>query len=267
MTKPVRRRAVNVAAPLAQRRCLYCLGADGPFASQEHIIPRSLGPDADRYVLPPGVVCDPCNTFLGQQVDAPFVDRFDMRLTRRLEDLRGRRGELPETIEGRDVTVRLNVDLDGATAVLLAARADETEHGGLDIEIRPLERDPADIVARTIRALWKIALGAAYLAHGREALEPRWDHLRHAVLGGPFKGCLLQRPFLVMVTRRLDVRVNLDEPENPRAANFELGGVALAAPLAEGATLRGADARRGGWDVCTTEDKQPEAVLLRLDPS
>jgi HNH endonuclease len=85
MNGKVRRRPVKSKLPLEQRGCLYCLDRSGPFRSKEHVIPRRLGPDADRFVLPAGVVCDPCNAFLGSQIDGPFVDRFDMRLTRRLE--------------------------------------------------------------------------------------------------------------------------------------------------------------------------------------
>lgn len=147
-----------------KRKCLYCLAAAGPFASEEHVIPRTFGPDTERFVIPPGGVCDPCNNWLGPQVDAPFADRFDMRLTRRLEGLRSRRGALPETIEGRNPTARLDLDLDGAKVTLFASSVTETPDGGLDIEIQPRVRDPSDVISRTIRALWKIALARQHLA-------------------------------------------------------------------------------------------------------
>src|SRR3954454_16708507 len=63
-----------------------------------------------------------------------------------------------------------------------ATSAEESEGGWLDSEIRPVERDPPDVVARTIRALWKIALGCLWLAREREALDPSWDDPRQAVL-------------------------------------------------------------------------------------
>src|SRR5437879_5899500 len=105
MNTLARRRTVHVNAPV--RGCLFCLGVDGPFTSAEHVIPRSLGPRTEDYVIPPGGVCDPCNNWLGAQVDAPFVDRFDIRLTRGLEKLRGRKGALPDVIDGRDATAKL----------------------------------------------------------------------------------------------------------------------------------------------------------------
>ena len=267
MNSRVRRRRVSSALAPEERGCLFCLNSAASFSSEEHVIPRSLGPETDRFVLPPGVVCDPCNGFLGRQVDAPFVDRFDMRLTRRLEDLRGRGGAVPVVIHGRDATARLDVDLDGAKASLLAARAEETPDGGLDIEVRPVQRDPPDIVARTVRALWKIALGVAYLSRGAQALDPRWDHLRHAVLGAPFKGFLLQRPFVVALTRRLYVDVKLDTPEDPWSIAFAIGGVSLAAPLMDGTSVTRGEVRRAGWELHTTDDAQPQSVLLRLDPT
>ena len=267
MNAKTRRRQVNTALATSDRRCLFCLGHDGPFTGEEHVIPRSLGPDTDRFVIAPGVVCDRCNSFLGHQVDAPFVERFDMRLTRRLEGLRGRAGGVPAVIEGRDPIAQLDIDLDGATVTLMAARADETEDGGLDIEIRPVQRDPDDVVSRTIRALWKIALGVAYLGRGSEALDPRFDHLRRAVLGAPFKGFLLQRVFVVTITRRLAVDVSLDTPGDPWAVRFALGGVALAVALEDGARVTRAQARQAGWEVHPTGSKASQSVLLRLEPS
>lgn len=249
-----------------RRNCLYCLAAEGPFGSEEHVIPRSLGPDTERFVIPPGGVCDPCNNWLGGQVDTPFVDRFDMRLTRALEGLRGRRGALPDLIEGREVVAKLDLDLDGAKVTMYASKVEETADGGLDIEIRPKVRDPPDVVARTIRALWKIALGCIYLTNRGEALDPRWDHLRRGVLGYPFAGYLLQRPFTAGITRRLDVNVNVADPESPIAMTFVLGGVALAVPIGLGATVARADVVRAGWEVRASDSVAPTTLRFRLEP-
>lgn len=218
-------------------------------------------------MIPPGIVCDACNSWLGKQVDAPFVDRFDMRLTRGLEGLSGRCGEPPLTIDGHDATCLLEVELGGGKVDIYAAHADETAGGGLDIEIRPKQRDPADIVARTIRALWKIALGCIWLDRREAALDSRWDDLRCAVLGAPFRGYLLQAPFTVAVTRRMHVDVRPDTPAEPSAMGFFIGGVALAVPLAAGARITRADARRDGWEVHATDARAPRSVRLRLEPS
>ena len=229
------------------------------------MIPRSLGPETDEFVIRPGVVCDYCNPWLGHQVDGPFANRFDIKLTRGLERLRGRRG-VPATIEGRDATRRLTLNLAGGTVVVDAFRAEKNEDGVLEIEVRPQHPDPADVVARTIRALWKIALGCAWLKGGDEALDPRLDHLRHAVLGAPFKGYLLQQPFTAMVTRRLHVEMSFRDPADPLAMRFLMGGVEFAVPLAPGVRFEKGEARRAGWEVHTTEAPAPSALHFRLEP-
>jgi len=229
-------------------------------------VPRSLGSDADRFVIPPGGVCDPCNNWLGAQIDTPFVDRFDMRLTRALEGLRGRHG-VPHLIEGLDATAQLEVELDGGTARIQAARAEPTPDGGLDIEVRPKQRDPADVVARTIRALWKIALGVLWLADARAALDPSWDHLRCGVMGYPFRGYLLQHPYQARVLRRIDVSVNPRDAQSPTAMSFVCGGVVLAVPMAQGATVAATDVETAGWQIYSSDSVAPNVVRLRLEPS
>lgn len=260
-------RPVFTEAALAERGCLYCLGAAGPFSAEEHVIPRSLGYGTNAYVIPPGIVCDACNHWLGRQVDAPFVNRFDMTLIRGLAGLRGRSGRETTRIDGRNATARLDVEFAGAKVEIYAARAEEMQDGALDIEIWPLHRDPADVVARTMRAMWKIALGCIWLAQGDDALDPRWDHLRLAVLGAPFEGYLLQAPFVAMSMQGLRVNVHTDMPCNPAAMTFAMGGVAFAVPLAQGAPISRPDAARMGLDLHATQTTAPPVVRLRLDPT
>jgi hypothetical protein len=140
----------TVHTEVAERRCLYCLSGDGPFISEEHVIPRSLGSETERFVIPPGGVCDPCNHWLGAQVDAPFVDRFDMRMTRALHEMRGRKGVIPKVIESQSPTARFDVDIDGAKVTFYASVVTHMADGTLEIEIQPKIQDPPDVVARTI---------------------------------------------------------------------------------------------------------------------
>jgi len=265
MPPVARRRIVHVDHP--KRQCLFCLSAEAPFTSEEHVIPRSLGPATDDYVIPPGGVCDLCNNWLGAQVDAPFVDRFDIRLTRGLEELRGRKGTLPNIIDGHNATAKLDLELDGAKVTLYATEVEETADGGLDIELRPTVRDPPDVVARTIRALWKMALGIIWLADQERALSREWDHLRCGVLGYPINGYLLQWPFTARITRRMDVNVSLEAPESPVAMRFVLGGVALAVPIAQGARIARDEVTAAGWEIYTTDASPPRSVHLRLEPT
>jgi hypothetical protein len=130
-----------------------------------------------------------------------------------------------------------------------------------------VQRDPAEVVERTIRSLWKIALGCLWLARPSDALQPQWDLIRQAVLGAPFTGWLVQAPFTARVTRRLDVRVDFDKPASPLAMSFVLGGVALAVPLTGGATLEQAEWKARGWDIRRTGVAAPDTMHLRLEPS
>lgn len=266
MTAAQARRPVAVDLPVEARRCLYCLEATGPFRSREHVVPRRLCGRSEEHVLPPGVVCDPCNHFVGKQVEAPFTDRFDIALTRGLEGIPDRHGNVLDLIDGHSPTSRLDVQAEagGPTVQLFAST---TEHAdGLDIEIRPKHPEPPDIVARTFRALWKIALGAIYMGHGSDAaLAPRWDHLRQVVLGQPFKGFVAQAPFEATTSGELKVGVDITRPADWTAVTFVLGGVALAVPLDPGAKASRDEVRRCGWDVKPTDAPPDSRILLRLE--
>jgi hypothetical protein len=159
------------------------------------------------------------------------------------------------------------LELEGAKVTLYARRVEETADGGLDIDLQPTVRDPPDVVARTIRALWKMALGIIWLADRERALAPEWDHLRRGVLGYRFSGYLLQRPFTARITRRLAVNVNLRAPETATAMTFTMGGVALALPIAPGAQVRRDEVVRAGWDVYTSDSVAPASIQLRLEPT
>jgi hypothetical protein len=57
-----------------EERCIYCLSTTGPFASEEHVYPESLG-NAD-LILPRGYVCDRCNNGILSELDNALL-RFD----------------------------------------------------------------------------------------------------------------------------------------------------------------------------------------------
>jgi hypothetical protein len=135
---------------------------------------------------------------------------------------RGRTGPIPHLIDGHDAIARFDVEIDGGKVELYPGRVEPWGNGGLEIGLRPKLRDPPDVVARTVRALWKIALGAFYLAQPERAMGTEWDHLRHAILGAPFKGYLQQAPFIALVTRQIRINANFDAPADPRAMTFEM---------------------------------------------
>jgi hypothetical protein len=169
----VRRREVHTRLPVGERGCLYCLTKDASFLKKEHVVQRAFGKAADRFILRPGAVCDPCNEFLGRHVDSQFTRRYDITLIRGLEGWAGRGGPITE-IEGREPTVRLDVEV--KPGVRVAMFANEFKHlsgGGFRARVEPKHPEPS--VAVSVRGLWKIATGVMYGGLGPgAALDPRW---------------------------------------------------------------------------------------------
>jgi hypothetical protein len=77
-------------------RCLFCLKPDGPFTREEHIIPESCC--NEQIVLPPGVVCDPCNQYFSQ-LDAHFTHHHHGAFYKLMH--------VPETKKGKPPTIPL----------------------------------------------------------------------------------------------------------------------------------------------------------------
>ena len=59
--------------------------------SDEHIIPKALGNEKLRT----NKLCIDCNSKLGQFVDSPFVNRFDVALIRHSKKIQGQKGKVP----------------------------------------------------------------------------------------------------------------------------------------------------------------------------
>jgi hypothetical protein len=95
--------------------------------------------------------------------------------------------------------------------------------------------------------------------------KPRWDPLRCGVLGYPFVGYLLARPFVVARSREIIINVAAKEPASPVAVTFAMGGVALAAPMLAGITMRKSEIEATGWEVHASDERPPEAIQMRLD--
>jgi hypothetical protein len=76
------------------RRCLFCLGSSESSVSVEHIVPESLG--NTTMTLPPGIVCDVCNSYFGRKVEAPFLDSPPIKGLRHTQGLANKRGRIPD---------------------------------------------------------------------------------------------------------------------------------------------------------------------------
>lgn len=53
-------------------RCIFCKADSTSSTSAEHIVPESLG--NIEHKLPPGVVCDKCNNYLGREVEKRVLE-------------------------------------------------------------------------------------------------------------------------------------------------------------------------------------------------
>ena len=77
-------------------RCIFCKENSDSSASEEHIIPESLG-NVD-HVLPPGWVCDRCNNYIAREVEKPFLESQYGKLSRATRRVPSKKGRIPPWI-------------------------------------------------------------------------------------------------------------------------------------------------------------------------
>ncbi len=73
--------------------CLFCKQKSGGSSSVEHIVPESLG--NKRHVLPKGVVCDGCNNYFANKVEAPILNHQSFRNLRAWYQIPSKKGKIP----------------------------------------------------------------------------------------------------------------------------------------------------------------------------
>jgi len=76
-------------------RCIFCKQDSIDSRSVEHIVPESLG--NHEHVLPPGIVCDQCNNYLGRAVEKPVLESEYLAQVRFINSVVNKRGGLPTT--------------------------------------------------------------------------------------------------------------------------------------------------------------------------
>jgi hypothetical protein len=74
-------------------RCIFCKTVSTGSRSVEHIIPEALG--NVEHVLPPGVVCDPCNNYFARKVEGPLLETLWFRHARSRQLITNKRGFVP----------------------------------------------------------------------------------------------------------------------------------------------------------------------------
>lgn len=165
----------------ANPTCIYCLGQDGDFGPEEHVIPEALG--GDSLVLH-DAVCGACNNELSQ-LDQYLAESEILGLLRVLYVPLTKKGRFPRA-QYRDFTVEKTRPRD----LLLTSRSSQEyfsveEHpdGTVRISLQASGRVPLDS-RRLERSLFKIGLGlVAHDAGSEYACGDRFNATRDFVFG------------------------------------------------------------------------------------
>ena len=160
--------------------CLFCRRHDGGFEAEEHIFSYALGNRA--YVLPPGVVCDRCNTGPLQAAERALISFHPIELLRAERGLTTRRGEkIVATTGGTRIWWPAPGELRILPAGKKVVRRTGLSSGSMSLTGNVL----TDRVMRLItHAVWKTALEDLCRRHGAElAFNARFDPVRESVIG------------------------------------------------------------------------------------
>ncbi|MGH2369991.1 MAG: HNH endonuclease, partial [Chloroflexota bacterium] len=179
-----------------ERGCLFCRGTDGAVSAREHVFPESLG--NTEIVLPPGVVCDRCNNGTLSDLDQAICGFMPVAVRKLILGVASKSGKIP-SFRFSEGTVEHIPSSDGADPKLIfnsrTTRGLLRETGRLPDGRVSLEwkgsggrRMTARYASQLSRALLKSALECAWIDHGKMVFEPRFDHIRAAVLDAPRDG-------------------------------------------------------------------------------
>jgi hypothetical protein len=165
--------------------CLFCLSADQPFGSVEHVISEALG--NDNLILPRGVVCDRCNNGTLSGLDGKLLSFPPIQLMRVVRQLRSKAGKPPiaRFSNGKLVSHDGNQIVVESDSVHLMAGS-RPNSNRISAEMANLDGRHVEAVSR---ALLKSALECAHIDRGYdEVISPEWDDVRSAVLHGGYSG-------------------------------------------------------------------------------
>jgi hypothetical protein len=213
-------------------RCIFCLASDNA-PSLEHVVPAGLGKHLD-IVLPRGAVCEPCNNYLGRQVDEALVHLFEVQLIRGYYRVPDRRGRRIKSIPLRNGTISFPDDgpmkvevhgdehfVEGDESVTVTAIAKRQRSG--------------DQFRRAARALMKMGLCLVCYGHGHQAaLESSWNRLRRIIGGAPYEGYVLMGSFDIHKPPHMTANLITDLPGVTAAAQLQFGGLDLIVDLEPG---------------------------------
>lgn len=170
--------------------CLFCRRRDRDFKSEEHIFPFALG-NRDQYVLPAGVVCDPCNNGPLQNAEQTLTSFQPIKPLLAERGIGTRRGHA-HVVSNKGTRVwweaarELRVVPGGKKAMTRTGPSSGSLNMTGEIVTERFMR-------RITAAVLKIALEFVYLDLGSAvAFEPRFDAARAVALGeGPARGWVI----------------------------------------------------------------------------
>lgn len=174
--------------------CLFCKSSEGDFTSREHIFPETAG-NTDLAMLPPGVVCNRCNNGPLARLDKALCDFLPIAMRRTTLGVTNKRGDpatlrfaqgliepMPpdEVAPGDSHGVRL-VDHNPKRPIAHTFEQHD-DHVTFKLTGQGGRRLTPKYLRELSRAVLKIALEFAYLDHGADVFEPRFDHVRDVIL-------------------------------------------------------------------------------------
>lgn len=175
--------------------CLFCGRDDGGFVSAEHVVPESLG--NQEWTLPPGVVCDRCNSGRLALLDQALCDFFPVKMRRTMLGVPSKQGKVPAT---RFVTGQLRNGGGGQLHVETHSASDsgtfrEVSRDGdtvnLRLEAKGGRRLTPRYCAEIRAALLKMAVEFLWLTDPGLAAGPAMAHARRIVMGAATDGFVL----------------------------------------------------------------------------
>ncbi|MFC1987917.1 HNH endonuclease [Chloroflexota bacterium] len=180
-------------------RCIFCKQDSSTSITIEHIIPEALG--NKEHTLPPGLVCDNCNSYFGLKVEKPLLDSGYFRQARSRNLIYNKENRVPTTNgillpgiipvemmwdkEGRSVFPSRERDIGKLINVL-----HNTQGGEIIVPI--LEKPSEQLMSRFLAKMALEVLASRFLASSGELNEvidkSELDEFRHyARFGSPPK--------------------------------------------------------------------------------
>jgi hypothetical protein len=85
-------------------QCIFCRSTDGPFSTQEHIIPESLIGENNTF-LPDGLFCDKCQNIFGSSIEQQAIGNYPFNQLRVLFHIPTKKRKKPWFKDGEGIFI------------------------------------------------------------------------------------------------------------------------------------------------------------------